>query len=169
MLTRDASRDERRNAVMSAHADMLWWFSHEYGQCLAKASSYLELLEQLLLERGSEATQAELLNPLHEAWTYLGALREDFRTWRYGYFYETADSKRMVQGERAIQTAIGTFQQMRGRHLEYLVALGDYFNQLPRPSSSVTLVPTGDLWDLLGEALVSLIDFDRDVRASDVM
>jgi len=153
---------ERRIASMSPPTEILWWLSHEYGQHLAKASSYIELLEQLLGERLVADDAAPLLHGLQEARHYLDALREEFRGWRYAFLYETPDSKRMVQTARAVQRALGSFQRMRTRHLEFLTALSAYFAAMTRPDMTVTEVPTGDMWALLIESLAALVDFDHD-------
>lgn len=165
MLTGDAGDDQHQDLFMSAPFDMLWWLSHEYGQRLAKASSYLELLEQLLVERSGAETKEYLIDRLREARDYLNALQNEFHDWRYSFLYETPESKRMVHADRAVQQALGSFRRMYARHVEELIALGSYFYQLPRPATRVTLVPTGDLWDLLSGALAALIDFDQDRMA----
>jgi signal transduction histidine kinase len=146
---------------MSAPADTLWWLSHEYGQRLARASSYLELLEQLLSER-LPAHEGGLIDALADARAYLEALREEFRAWRYAYFYETPDSKRMVQNERAITSALISFQRMRERHMEFLNTLSSYFAGITRPEPRITRVAMGDLWVLTIESVDGLITFDAD-------
>lgn len=147
---------------MPSPAELLWWYSHEYGQRLAKAGTYFELLEQLFVERDASESRDAMVAALTDSRAYLNSLREDFRGWRYAFLYETPDSKRMVQTERAILRALGSFQRMRARHVENLTELGRYYFSLPRPDVQVTLVPTGDMWELMREALLALIDFDRD-------
>jgi hypothetical protein len=145
---------------MTAPADTLWWLSHEYGQRLARASSYLELLEQLVSER--LPMHDGLIAALVEARSYLEALREEFRAWRYAYLYETPDSKRMVQSERAVSTALSSFHRMRQRHLEFLGELNTYFVSMPRPDTHITSVSMGDMWVLTMNSVGGLLDFDAD-------
>ncbi len=145
---------------MTAPADTLWWLSHEYGQRLARASSYLELLEQLVSER--LPMHDGLIAALVEARSYLEALREEFRAWRYAYLYETPDSKRMVQGERAVSSALSSFHRMRQRHLEFLGELNTYFVSMPRPDTRITSVSMGDMWVLTLDSVGGLLDFDAD-------
>lgn len=153
---------ERQIALMSSSAEILWWLSHEYGQRLAKTSSYIELLAQIIVERIGADDGAPVLGGLQEAQNYLDSVREEFRGWRYAFLYETPDSKRMVQTDRAVQRALGSFQRMRSRHLEFLNALSAFFAAMPAPDPRLTTVPTGDMWALLIEALSGLIDFDQD-------
>ncbi|MBL8132721.1 MAG: hypothetical protein JNL42_12750 [Anaerolineae bacterium] len=147
---------------MFAPVEMLWWLSQEYGQRLARANRYLELLERLLTERIPPQSSDSLLHSLAESRGFLETLHDEYRDWRYSYFYQTPDTRRMVSAEADVQRAVERFRRMRARHLEMLITFGGYFEDLPRPEGMITHVPNGDLWEMVREALAALIDFDRD-------
>ena len=147
---------------MPTPAHLLWWLSHEYGQRLARASSYAALLEELLVERTDPARQTALVRALEEARQVLAALHDEFRGWRYAYFYDSPHSRRMVSRPVEIERAIAHFRAMRDRSLSDLAAMHACFSALPRPADAVTLVPNGDLWALFDAALLDLSDFDHD-------
>jgi hypothetical protein len=148
--------------TMPPPTEVLWWLSHEYGQRLSKAGNYIELLASLVADRVASTDDAALLAGLQEAHGYLETVRDEFRGWRYAFLYETPDSRRIVQAERAVQEAIDSFQRMRGRQLEFLTALNGYFVGMPSPDPRITTVPTGDMWGLLLESLDGLVTFDQD-------
>ncbi|MBK8025323.1 MAG: hypothetical protein IPK19_29025 [Chloroflexi bacterium] len=146
---------------MFESTELLWSLCHEYGQRLAQAYSYVELLEHLLVERAATPPQDSLLIQLGESRLFLNDLRGEFRTWRYTFFYQTPDSRRMVSTKSDVEMALDHFRDMRTRHLELLIQFSEFFQELPRPRAEITNVPTGDLWDKVISALMGLIDFDR--------
>ncbi len=142
---------------MIVSADTLWRLNQEYGNRLSKARTYLDLLEQLVVERGSN--EEILLAALQFTRAHLNGLKEEYRGWRYTYFYEAADTKRMVQTQSAVRRAISAFARMRTRHENYLNELFDALDTIPRPLAEMTTVPTGDLWEMLRFSLYDLLDF----------
>ena len=143
---------------MIVSADTLWRLNQEYSNRLAKAHTYFALLEQLVEERagGDERLDAALQYTL----AHLDALKEEHRGWRYTYFYEHPDSKRMVQTDQAIERALTAFARMHTRHESYLTDLFQALETIPRPHPSMTTVaPNGDLWDKTRIALFQLLDF----------
>jgi hypothetical protein len=143
---------------MIVSADTLWRLNQEYGNRLSKARTYLELLEQLVSERGGG--DEDLYAALQYIRAHLNGLKEEYRGWRYTYFYETADTKRMVQSESAIRRAISAFARMRTRHEQYLNELFGALDTIQRPHPEITTVPpNGDLWEMLRFALFDLLDF----------
>lgn len=145
---------------MIVSAETLWRLNQEYGNRLAKARTYYELLDQLVTERGGIADDERLMAVLQYMGAHLNGLKEEYRGWRYTYFYETADTKRMVQSESAIRRAISAFARMRTRHEQYLTELFGALDTIRRPDPLITTVPpNGDLWDMTRYALYELLDF----------
>lgn len=142
---------------MIVSAETLWRLNQEYGNRLAKARTYFELLEKLIIERSGD--DGNLLGILHYIGGHLNDLKEEHRRWRYTYFYEDPDSKRMVHSEAAIRRAVSAFARMRTRHENDLTELSATLNSVPRPHPAVTLVPNGDLWEMTHYALYDLLDF----------
>lgn len=148
---------------MIVSADTLWRLNHEYSNRLAKAHTYFALLEQLVDERDGQDEQ--LGAALHYTLAHLDALKGEHRDWRYAYFYEHPDSKRMVQTDAAIQQALGAFVRMRSQHERYLIDLYQALETIPRPHPGLTTVPAnGDLWDKTRLALYQLLDFNNYVE-----
>lgn len=151
---------------MIVSAESLWRLNQEYGKRLSKARTYFELLEQLVLERGEN--DEILLAALQFMRAHLNGLKEEYRGWRYTYFYETADNRRMVQTEGAIRRAVSAFARMRTRHERYLNDLFDALDAIPRPHPEITNVPpNGDLWEMTRFALYDLLDFGNYVQRMD--
>ena len=151
---------------MIASADSLWRLNQEYGNRLAKARTYLDLLEELMMDRGSSTDEISL-SALQFTRAHLNGLKEEYRAWRYTYFYEAADTKRMVQSMGAVRRAVSAFARMRTRHETYLNSLFDALDQIPRPNPDVTTVPNGDLWEMLRFALYDLLDFSSYLKTLD--
>ncbi len=150
---------------MFASTEFLWRLNREYVNRLARARNYLDLLEQLVIERGGADAQV-VLPTLQYTRTHLDSLSEEHRGWCYAYFYESLDSKRMVQSPRAVRRALANFQQMRERQERYFLNLARLLYDLPRPASSITRVPNGDLWEMMQRSLRDLIDFTTPVETS---
>jgi hypothetical protein len=145
-------------AQMTESADLLWHVNNEYRRRLSKARKYLELLDQLLLvRRGSDETL--VLETLRYAQAQVGALGEEHRGWRYAFFYETPEQKRMVQNERAVLRALAHFNRMSGRHRQQISEIQYALATIQRPNSDFTLIPGGDLWEMMQFALNDLADF----------
>ncbi len=141
-----------------ASADLLWNLNNEYRHRLSKARKYLDLLEQLLLARHGD-TETLVLETLRYAQAQVSALGEEHRGWRYAYFYETAEQKRMVQSERDIMRALAHFNRMSSRHRQMLYEIQYALAAVQRPNRGFTLVPGGDLWEMMQYALNDMADF----------
>jgi hypothetical protein len=147
---------------MDSRADQLWHLNCEYQKRLQQAKTYLTLLEQLTLSRGGDA---QSLNMLHRVRVDIEILADEHRHWRYQYYYESVDTRRMVQAEREISHALMHFADMRARHDLALHRLERLLYQGQRPHPSVTRVPTGDLWAMTELAMHDLSGFDDYVRS----
>lgn len=143
-----------------ASAEFLWRLNREYVNRLARARSYLDLLEQMLV--GSGAGDTELFLTLQQMRIFLDSLSEEQRQWCYRDFYASPQSKRVVQNTRAIERALISFDQMHAQHRRDLTELAALLDRLPRPAPTVTRVPTGDLWDMMRQALAELADFSAE-------
>lgn len=144
---------------MDTHADVLWRLNNEYRKRLAQAQNYLELLEQLVAVNCGEQA-ADTLNVLQHAQDQVSELVSEHRTWRYSFYYESPDTKRMVHDDRAIHQALARFSRMRSQHEQRLFDLYNILFQIPRPDPRMTRVPTGDLWSMTEFALNDLIIFN---------
>ncbi len=144
---------------MSTSADVLWRLNNEYRKRLAMAQTYLDLLEQLVLMQNGER-QTHTLAALGYARQCVEAMTEAHRQWRQTYYYESAESKRMVQTERAVNHALARFTQMRTQQEHYLHDLYATVNNIPCPDPKLTRVPNGDLWTLTQMAVSHLVGFE---------
>lgn len=149
---------------MISPADVLWRFNNEYQKRLKQAANTLNLLEQLVLVQGREGDQHTLVT-LHQVLEQVRTLKQEHRDWRYRYYYESLESKRMVQADSAINTALANFVQMRARHEPQLQNLKALLDHLQRPERQITAVATGDLWDMAACAIHHLSDFRDDLSA----
>jgi len=141
---------------MLAQADLLWRINNEYRKRLTQAQTFLDLLEQIMLSHSGDEGTAAAVRYGREA---LVELMEEHRTWRYRYYYESPESKRMVQDERAVNQALARFSRMHTQHESRLYNLYNILSESPRPDPVLTRVPTGDLWEMTGYALNDLITF----------
>jgi hypothetical protein len=142
--------------------DMLWLINNEYRKRLTQAENLLSLLEQLILTHNGDR-QRYALDVLAYVREQLRTIHEEHRHWRYSSYYESAESKRMVHDDQAVQQALSRFSRMRaqqGRRLSEIYAL---LYDTPRPDPSITRVPNGDLWTMTQFALDKLVTFDDDV------
>lgn len=143
---------------MTALADLLWRVNNEYRKRLTQGQTFLALLEQMLHAQDSDPLLLDALGSAHEQMNTLAA---EHRDWRYRYYYEDADSKRLVQEERAIQQALARFSRMRSRHETQLNDLHRLIFERSRPDPRTTRVPTGDLWEMTEYAVYDLISFEE--------
>jgi hypothetical protein len=142
---------------MSTPAERLWWMNNEYRKRLGKLKNYLDLLDQLLRARGLDV--GTLPDGLRTVQDYIATLTEEQRRWRYAYYYESGESKRMVQQDREILRALAYFNLMRAHHQQGLLELAVYLETLPRPEGDVTRIAGGDLWAMMEGAVADLCEF----------
>jgi hypothetical protein len=147
---------------MLTSAEFLWRLNRDYVTRLARARTYLDLLEPMLL--GGGADENEAFFTLQNVRAYLDSLGEEQREWCYTYFYQSPTNKRIVHSPRAITRALVSFEQMRARHHANLSYLTTRLDELPRPAADLTRVPTGDLWDRALAALLDLADFSPELE-----
>lgn len=139
-------------------ADVLWRVNNEYRKRLSQVVTYLNLLEQLvLMQQGEE--QLRTLAALRFVLEEMQALEEEHRTWRYKYYYESPETKRMVQAPVAIQQALARFNRMRAQHERRLNDIQALLVHVQRPDPKITQVPTGDLWIMTEYAIHNLSGF----------
>lgn len=149
---------------MATPADLLWRVNNEYRKRLTQAHTYLELLEQLVLAEG-DGVQQHTLAALRFAREQVVLLTEEHRHWRYTYYYDSPESKRMVQNSREVNQALARFSKMRVHHGMRLDETIAALHQSPRPAPELTHLPNGDLWVLAQAALYELSGFDGYVHS----
>jgi hypothetical protein len=143
---------------MDAHADLLWRINNEYRRRLSQAHTLVDLLEQMIRNSDSEQ-QGHVLAALDYVREQVDALIEELRVWRYRYYYESLESKRMVQSERAINQALARFNRLRVQQEPRLNDLYALLYETPRPDPEMTRVPKGDLWTMTLYAIYDLLSF----------
>lgn len=141
---------------MLTRADLLWRINNEYRKRLTQAQTFLDLLEQMVL---AASGAPDTITALRHAYDQVTALTVDHRDWRYQFYYESPESKRMVQDDHAIIQALSRFSRMRQQHEALLFELANVMNASPRPDPHMTHVPTGDLWQMTESALNDLLSF----------
>ncbi len=144
---------------MSAPAEKLWRVNSEYQKRLAQVKTYLNLLEQMI-ETEPINDQERILAALRYALDQVEGMMEEHRTWRYTYYYESLETRRMVQSLNAINRALGRFTRMRIQHDRRLHDLHSLLGHISPPDPAVTRVPNGDLWAMTQFAMNSLNQFD---------
>ena len=146
---------------MTAPSYRLWWLNNQYRTRLSRGEKCFGLLENLVLARGVDYddTIAVLLQGLYGLRQQLLRLHDEHRDWRYTYYYQSPFHKRMVAGERDVYRALVHFRRMRARHARALVDIQNGLAALPRPVTSLTYVPSGDLWLHAEHALSQLVAF----------
>ncbi|MBZ0303539.1 MAG: hypothetical protein K8J31_27620 [Anaerolineae bacterium] len=147
---------------MILSADLLWRINNEYQKRLKQTQTYLGLLEQLTLVQGGDGST---LAALRMALEQIEVLYQEHREWRYRYYYESADTHRMVQSHGAVQEALAHFSRMRSRHEYQLARLQSTLLHIPRPDPLLTRVPIGDLWVMSEFAITDLSRFDDYMRS----
>lgn len=153
--------DDEMMAQLLSHdapADVLWRLNNEYRKRLSHAQTYLDLLEQLLLIQVTDDS-FETLEALQQARQELITITEEHRDWRHHFYYDSLETRRMVQDDRAVNKALARFSRMRTQHEQRVYNLYDVLAQLPRPNAQLTRVPNGDLWLMVQYALNDLIVF----------
>jgi phosphatidylserine/phosphatidylglycerophosphate/cardiolipin synthase-like enzyme len=141
-----------------APSDVLWRLNNEYHKRLSQAQTYLDLLEQLLMVQDDDHG-FEIIEALQQARHELVILNEEHRNWRHHFYYDSLETRRMVQDNRSINKALARFSRMRSQHERRLYELYNLLAQLPRPDARMTRVPNGDLWVMTQYALNDLIVF----------
>ena len=141
-----------------APADMLWRLNNEYRKRLSQAQTLLDLLEQLLMVQDDNSA-FETIESLQQARHELVMLTEEHRNWRHHFYYDSLESRRMVQDNRAVNKALARFSRMRSQHERRVYEVYNILAQLPRPDVRMTRVPNGDLWVMVQYALNDLIVF----------
>ncbi|GIL14406.1 MAG: hypothetical protein BroJett038_31260 [Chloroflexota bacterium] len=144
---------------MTAANQLLWRVNNEYRKRLSQAQTLLNLLEQLLLMQ-DDASQEHALAVLNYAREQIEAMTEEHRQWRYTYYYDSAETKRMVQDDRAVNQALSRFRRMRAHQERRLNDLYTLIFDVPRPDPNLTRVPNGDLWMMARYAIHDLVTFD---------
>lgn len=145
-------------ATHDAPTDVLWRLNNEYRKRLSHAQTYLDLLEQLLMVQVGDQNLATL-EVLEQARQELVVLTEEHRDWRHRFYYDSLETRRMVQETRAVNQALARFSRMRSNHERRLYEIYNVLAQLPRPDSQMTRVPNGDLWVMAQYALNDLMVF----------
>ncbi|NWG16127.1 MAG: hypothetical protein HXY41_05785 [Chloroflexi bacterium] len=145
---------------MSAANQLLWRVNNEYRKRLSQAQTLLNLLEQLLLMQ-NDPNQEHALAVLNYAREQIEAMTEEHRQWRYSYYYESVETKRMVQDDTAINQALARFTRMRTHQERRLNDLYTLIFDVPRPDPNLTRVPNGDLWMMTRHAIQDLVMFDN--------
>jgi glutamine synthetase adenylyltransferase len=143
---------------MYAPTDLLWRVNNEYRKRLAQAQTFLDLLEQMILATADR--QAHTLEALRYAREQVAATIEDHRNWRQTFYYDSPETKRMVQNDRAVNQALARFSRMRSQHESRFYDLYSLLQDVPRPDPLLTRVPNGDLWTMAEYAIYDLVGFN---------
>lgn len=143
-------------ADLDTRADVLWRINNEYRKRLTQAQTFLDLLEQMILSHSGDGHTLEALRYTRDQVT---SLTSEHRDWRYRYYYDSPQSKRMVQDDRAVNQALSRFTRMRSAHQALLNELYTLFYDMPRPDPTLTRVPNGDLWTMTQYAIYDLLEF----------
>ncbi|MBZ0291700.1 MAG: hypothetical protein K8L99_03950 [Anaerolineae bacterium] len=146
---------------MSAPANALWRVNNEYSKRLTQVKVYLQLLtEQMIdLKAGSDDAHARTSAALHYALEQIDQMINEHKEWRYAYYYESLETKRMVQSLNAVNYALGRFLRMRTQHEQRLKDIHALIEHLQRPDPLLTRVPNGDLWTMTQFAIDHLNQF----------
>lgn len=138
--------------------DVLWRINNEYRKRLTQAQTYLDLLEQMILANGGYGP-LHTLEALHYARQQVSELMDEHRRWRHAYYYDSLETRRMVQNDRAVNQALSRFNRMRTRHEQRAYDAYTALFQSPRPEPHLTRVLNGDLWTMTQYAMNDLIVF----------
>lgn len=130
--------------------ESLWRMNQEYVLGLSRARSQVALLIRLLEARTAAPFVVEALRWLH---SQLDRLYEEHRAWRYGYFYDTEEARRMVQDETDVMQALAHFARLKQRSAIAMDEMESAFSTVERPPHTLTQVAQGDLWELTMQAL----------------
>lgn len=149
---------------MNVPTDLLWQANNEYRRRLTQAATCLNLLEQQVFAL-DHSNQARTLAALRHALDEVSAMTEEHRAWRYRYYYQSPDTRRMVHDTAAVYQALARFSRLRGQHTRRLSDLRALLSHVQRPDPAITRVATGsDLWAMAEFALSDLSRFDDFLR-----
>ena len=151
---------------MSHDVDLLWRVNHEYRNRLSQVMVYVDLLDQMLFTQ-RQSNVGEMQAILRHVLDEVAYMKEEHRRWRYQFYYESAETKKMVRSDTAINQALARFSRMRSQHERRLAELQMQLFMLQRPDPSLTQVPTGDLWQLTQYAIQQLGQFEDYMRDID--
>jgi hypothetical protein len=152
--------------LISAHS--LWRLNHEYGQRLSRARNYVALLERLVVARSVEE-QPQLMAALGYIRQQLDTIHDQYREWRYAYFYASSERKRMVQDEHGMAQAMSQFARMYTNHERDLRGLCAALTDYPPPERYITMLAHGDLWQMMISSLEDMLNFADFVRELDAV
>jgi hypothetical protein len=152
-----------RNSLLTEAGRALWRLNQEYGQRLARARQCASLLTELLAIRGLNnggqppPNFMRIFATINET---LDQCYDDHRAWRYRYFYDSVDEKRMTQNDADIFKAMAQFSRLRLRQMRPIQQTLSALAELPRPPRDLTRIPQGDLWEMTTQALVDFAELD---------
>lgn len=149
---------------MSHDADLLWRVNHEYRNRLSQVMVYVDLLEQMILTHNHGNNMGEIQAILRHVYDEVAYMKEEHRRWRYQFYYESAETKKIVRSDSAIHQALARFSRMRSQHERRLAELQMQLFMLQRPDPRLTQVPNGDLWQLTQFAMRQLSQFEDYMR-----
>lgn len=132
--------------------DLLWRLNRGYSQRLGRARSRLELLARLLADRQADAATQEAVEIVIRE---CEQLYEEYRRWRFTYYYRSPQDRRMVEDAHGQGRALAQFARMRQRHAQRAGQIAAHLNYY-RPPAGWTAIPQGDLWSLTTEAFTDL-------------
>ncbi len=142
---------------MNAPTDVLWRVNNEYRKRLSQAQTFLDLLEQMIL--ATDDRQPRTLETLRYAREQVNSLIEEHRRWRNRFYYDSKETKRMVQADRDVNQALARFSRMRTQHESRLFDIYSLLHEIPAPDPLLTRVPNGDLWSMTQYAIHDLVGF----------
>lgn len=145
---------------MRAATHVLWRINNEYRKRLSQAQTLLNLLEQVLVMQ-RDYREEHTLAALAYVRDQLEVIAEEHRLWRHHFYYESLDTRRMVQDDRAVHQALSRFSRMRAHQERRLHDIYTLLDGLPRPQASITSIPNGDLWTMAQDAVAELVTFDN--------
>jgi hypothetical protein len=154
--------------VMMISPHSLWRLNHEYNQRLSRARNYVALLERLVIARNIDE-QPQLMAALGYIRDQLDLIYDEHRDWRYRYFYDSPENKRMVHEEHGVGRAMTQFARMRVEHERNLNGLCTALADYPPPERYITAVPHGDLWQMMLDSLEDLLGFGDFIRELDTV
>lgn len=150
-------------------AERLWRVNSEYLKRLSQAQKYVLLLEQLYAQVYESGDRQESTLFALEAFNYIlqqmDAVSQEHRIWRYTYYYQSSDNKRMVQTPRSVGKALAKFDRMLASHQAHLSEMQGILYDVPRPNAEFTRVPSGDLWEMALYAVDDLASFADSLHA----
>ena len=145
---------------MQAANHTLWRVNNEYRKRLSQAETLLNLLEQVLLMQRDDQ-QEHTLAAIAYVREQIDIITQEHRHWRHNFYYESLETRRMVQDNRSVDRALTRFSRMRSNQDRRLQDIYGLIYGLPRPDPSVTTIPTGDLWTMTQYAIEDLVMFDN--------